>query len=308
MNRKTAMQPGVHQSNIHNQPHGGRRAVVLVGHGSVRAGSGAAMFRLAERARAAGMAPIVAAGFLNYRRPTFAEVLAGCVADGATEVIVQPYFLVNGKYVRDDVARLIEAGRQAHPGVLLQSAAPFGDHPALARLVLQRALEADYLAANPHITTLGTPRPLDDGAGWRPLHTRQRTGLLIMAHGSPDPHANASIQQVARRARAAGRYAATTICFLDLNKPSIPAAIDRMFERGITHVIAVPYFLHLGSHVAEDLPALIETARAHHPARTILLAEHLGYDRLLLAVIADRVAEVAAPLRRPPAVPVAAAQ
>ena len=234
------------------------RAVILVGHGSVRAGSGAAMFRLAERARAEGMAPVVAAGFLNYRRPTFAEALASCVAEGATDVIVQPYFLVSGKYVREDVARLVETGRQAHPEVLLRVAAPFGDHPALARLVLQRALEAACLVANPHIAKLGAPRQLEDGAGRRPLHARERTGLLIMAHGSPDPRANAPIYQVARRVRNAGRYAATAVCFLDLNEPSIPEAIDAMAARGIAHILAVPYFLHHGSHVAHDLPALIE--------------------------------------------------
>jgi sirohydrochlorin cobaltochelatase len=252
------------------------------------------MFRLAARARAAGLAPVVAAGFLNYRRPTFAEALASCVATGAKNAIVQPYFLVSGKYVRDDVARLMETGRQAHPEVSLRVAAPFGDHPALARLVLQRALEADYLAATPHITKLGAPRPLDDGAGWRPLHTRERTGLLIMAHGSPDPRANAPIYRVARRIRDARRYAAATVCFLDLNKPSIPEAIHALAARGIAHVVAVPFFLHLGSHVAHDLPALIEEARGRHAGSTIILAEHLGYDRLLLAVIADRVAEAAA--------------
>jgi sirohydrochlorin ferrochelatase len=267
------------------------RAVVLVGHGSVRAGAGAAMIRLAERLRAARLAPIVGAGFLNYRRPTFAESLARCVAEGATEVVVQPYFLVPGKYVRDDVERLVVAGRQAHPGVELTVARPFGDHPALAALLLKRALEADYLAAHPHIRHLGQPRALGDGAGWQPLHRLHRTGLLILAHGSPDRKSNASIYGIARRVRATGRYAAVSVCFLGLNKPSIPTAIDQLIARGIRHIVAAPYFLHLGSHVAEDLPLVIGAGRARNPHATILLAEHLAYDRLLLTVIADRVAE-----------------
>jgi len=270
------------------------RAVMLIGHGSLRSGAGAAMIRLAERTQAARVAPIVSAGFLNYSQPTFDETLARCVESGASDVIIQPYFLVPGKFVREDLARLADAGRLAHPGLSIQVAQPFGDHPALARLLLKRALEADYLAANPHIIHQRLPQPLEDGAGWRPLHRLQRTGLLIMAHGSPHPESNAPIYAIAERVRACGRYAAVTICFMDLNQPSIPDAIDDMTGRGIKHIIATPYFLQLGNHVNDDLPAIIAAARIRHSASTILLTEHLAYDRLLVSVIADRVAEVQA--------------
>ncbi len=270
------------------------RAVMLIGHGSLRSGAGAAMIRLAERTQAARVAPIVSAGFLNYSQPTFDETLARCVESGASDVIIQPYFLVPGKFVREDLARLADAGRLAHPGLSIQVAQPFGDHPALARLLLKRALEADYLAANPHIIHQRLPQPLEDGAGWRPLHRLQRTGLLIMAHGSPHPESNAPIYAIAERVRACGRYAAVTICFMDLNQPSIPDAIDNMSGRGIKHIIATPYFLQLGNHVNDDLPAIIAAARIRHSASTILLTEHLAYDRLLVSVIADRVAEAQA--------------
>jgi len=268
--------------------------VMLIGHGSVRSGAGAAMIRLAERAHAAKVAPIVSAGFLNYSRPSFDETLAGCVESGASEVIIQPYFLIPGKYVREDLARLAEAGRRAFPGLPIQIAQPFGDHPALARLLLKRALEADYLAANQHTIHQRLPRPIDDEPAWRPLHTLHRTGLLIMAHGSPDADANAAIYAIARRVRASDCYAAVSVCFMDLNKPRISDAIDDMIDCGIRHLVTAPFFLQLGNHVKDDLPAIIAAARARHPAATILLAEHLAYDRLLVSVIADRVAEVLA--------------
>src|SRR5688572_2943158 len=92
----------------YNDQRAQKRAVLLVGHGSLRPDAGAAMVRVAEHAQAVGVAPIVCAGFLNYSQPTFGEVLARCVASGASELIVQPYFLVPGKFVRDDLARLAE--------------------------------------------------------------------------------------------------------------------------------------------------------------------------------------------------------
>src|SRR5207249_4127788 len=91
------------------------RAVLLIGHGSLRPGSGAAMIRLAARARAAGVAPIVEAGFLNYSRPRFAQALARCAAKGAAEVVVQPYFLIPGKFVQEDLPRVVRAIQPTRP-------------------------------------------------------------------------------------------------------------------------------------------------------------------------------------------------
>jgi len=267
------------------------RAVVLVGHGSLRSGAGEAMMRLARDAQAHSLAPIVTAGFLNYSRPTFAEALERVVAAGAAEVVVQPYFLAPGKFASKDVPRLLEADAAAHPKTTLRLAAPFGDHPALAQLVLQRALEADYLDAHPGVERQRHGHSLYEDRQWRPSYIRVPTGLTLMAHGSPDDRSNAPIRQVAERIRASGRYAAVTTCFLDLNEPRIGDAIDAQFAAGVEQIVAVPYFLQLGNHVKDDLPAAIESARARHPRRRILLSEHLAYDRLLLAVIADRVAE-----------------
>ncbi len=246
------------------------RAILLVGHGSLRTGSGAAMIRLAARARAAGVAPIAGAGFLNYSRPTFAEALARCVAQGAAEVVVQPYFLVPGKFVRVDLPRVLKTSQAAHPTVVLRLAEPFGDHPALAELALKRAAEADDSTIK---------------------RLTERTGLLLMAHGSPDPRSNQPIEAVAERVRAAGSYAHVTVCFMELNQPSVADAIDALAAQGVRRLIAVPYFLQLGGHVVEDLPAIVAEARARHPATPIALAGHLAYDPLLLSVIADRVAE-----------------
>ncbi|MEM8535449.1 MAG: sirohydrochlorin chelatase [Chloroflexota bacterium] len=241
------------------------QAVILVGHGSLRSASGAAMIRLAARAQEAGIAPIVRAGFLNYSQPTFADVLERCVTAGATEVGVQPYFLIPGKFVREDIPQLVTTGQIAHPSVTLRLAEPFGDHPSLAELVLKRAL-----------------------AHTNAYHDVTKTALLLMAHGSPDPRANDPIHTIAEQLKNTTHFADVTVCYLGLNDPLIGIAIDTLVAQGFDNIIAVPYFLHVGGHVAEDLPTIIDAACAQHPQITITRAEHLGYDHLLLTVIADR--------------------
>ena len=146
-------------------------------------------------------------------------------------------------------------------------AAPFGDHPALAELVLQRAAEAD------------------------PARAYATTGLLLLAHGSPDPAANQPTERLVQRIRATTDYATVGLSFLGLNAPLIGDAIDDFSRQGISTLIVMPYFLQYGDHVAEDIPAALAAAHANHPALQIVLARYLGYDPQLVAVIADRAAQ-----------------
>lgn len=242
------------------------RAIVLIGHGSLRGGSGASMIRLAARLREAGVAPLTAAGFLNYSRPSFGEALGSVVARGAREVAVQPYFLVPGKFVGVDVPRAVAAAQGQHPAIRVALAPPLGDHLALSELLVKRARAACPPAAG------------------------VRDGLLVVAHGSPDPSANRPVYAVAGRIGRQHGFAAVMVGFLGLNEPLIGPALDRIVADGMQRIVVAPYFLQLGGHVADDLPAAVAEARTRHRRAPIVLSEHLGYDPLLAAVIADRVA------------------
>jgi sirohydrochlorin ferrochelatase len=239
------------------------RALVLVGHGSLRKASGAAMIRLAALARETGLSPIATAGFLNFSKPTFADAVARCVRKGATDLLVQPYFLIPGYYVSEALPKLVAEAQRRHPTLMIRVAEAFGYHPALVDLVQDRVMKA-------------TSHP----AG---------AALLLMAHGTPTPEANAPIEAVAQTLRKQGSYAEVVLSYMEINKPSIPEAIQRLTEQNYTRIIAVPYFLQLGGHVAEDLPREIDEARAKHPQAQIMLTDYLSYDPLILNVIKDRV-------------------
>ena len=58
--------------------------------------------------------------------------------------------------------------------------------------------------------------------------------------------------------------------------------------------MALPYFLHRGRHLRQDLPAILAAARRRHPEITLLEASHLDYDLRLADVIADRLSELPA--------------
>lgn len=236
-------------------------ALLLVGHGSLRAGSGAAMIRIAARLRERGAAPLVAASFLNYSRPTLAETLQRLTMRGATAVTVLPYFLAPGHFTRVALPRMLEALRAAHPALHLAQAEPLGAHPALANLVQRRAYEAGADAT---------------------------TALLLAAHGSPDPSANAPILEVARQLATRHTFSAVGVCYLGLNEPSIPNAIAALVAKGLQRLVVAPYLLQFGGHVAADMPEVVAATRVAHPQAEIRLAAHLGYDPLLVEVLLAR--------------------
>jgi sirohydrochlorin ferrochelatase len=237
------------------------KGIVVVGHGSLTTASGAAMIRLAARLRQRFRMPAVEAGFLNFSRPTLAQAVANAVERGAMRITIQPYFLIAGKYVQEDLPQMVLRLRRIYPGHPIDVAPCLGDHPLLIDIAQDRIRAAD--------THQGP------------------TGVLLLAHGSPYPEANRPVQKTAQALESRTGYPAIT-AFLDCNLPTVEQAMELLIAREVRQIIVLPYFLQFGRHVREDVPALLATGRANHPGITVTQAPHIGYDLRLVSVIADR--------------------
>jgi sirohydrochlorin ferrochelatase len=146
-------------------------AVILFSHGSLLCGSGEALLAHAARLRARGVAPVVAVGYLNYSEPPFAATVADVVRQGATRVLVTPYFLVPGKFVRVDLPQAVGAAQAAYPDVEFVVAEAIGYDERLADTLIESARAAsgpatwrddlkrasDHCRANPACPLYATP-------------------------------------------------------------------------------------------------------------------------------------------------------
>jgi sirohydrochlorin ferrochelatase len=146
-------------------------AVILFSHGSLLCGSGEALDAHAERLRAQGLAPFVEVGYLNYSTPLFIETVARCVAMGAERILVTPYFLVPGYFVKVDLPKAVAAAQAAFPQVTFVVAEAIGFDEALADALIESAFEAvpasewrrdlqrasQYCRANPQCPLYGSP-------------------------------------------------------------------------------------------------------------------------------------------------------
>lgn len=114
------------------------------------------------------------------------------------------------------------------------------------------------------------------------------TALLVMVHGSPRPVANEDMFRVVEEVKRRGAFDRVEVGFMECNEPTIPDVIDTCVWNGAGRIIAVPYFLHTGTHVAEDLPTLLEEAQARHPQVHFQMGRYLGASPILTAILAAR--------------------
>lgn len=154
-------------------------AVILFSHGSLLCGAEQALQAHAERLRRQGLASMVRIGFLNYTEPLFLQTVAECVAQGVTRILVVPYFLVPGYFVRVDLPRLLDEARTRFPKVTFTVTEAIGYDERLADALIAsaqvaRPLEqrqdaweqvAAFCRRNPECPLFATPQCPATGSG-----------------------------------------------------------------------------------------------------------------------------------------------
>jgi sirohydrochlorin ferrochelatase len=113
-------------------------AILLVDHGSRRAEANLVLERVAELLRRRAPARIVRVAHMDLAEPTVQDGVDACVAAGAREIVIHPYFLTPGDHVTRDIPALAEVAARRHPGVSVRVSEPLGVHEALVDAILDR--------------------------------------------------------------------------------------------------------------------------------------------------------------------------
>lgn len=111
---------------------------------------------------------------------------------------------------------------------------------------------------------------------------------LLIAHGSRRPEANADLVALAEHVRATHQFDVVEIAYLELADPNIPAGAAKCVERGATDVRMLPYFLSMGTHVADDLEGYRREFTERYPKVTFSLCRPLGVHPKIVEVVLER--------------------
>lgn len=111
--------------------------------------------------------------------------------------------------------------------------------------------------------------------------------LLIIAHGSRRAASNDEVRRLAEHVRAQPEqaYSHVEAAFLELAEPGIEDGLAALAEKGETEIVAFPYFLAAGTHVAQDIPKAIAGFSAAYPMVKVRVTPHLGASASLPATI-----------------------
>ncbi|MCS6827707.1 MAG: sirohydrochlorin chelatase [Caldilinea sp.] len=113
------------------------------------------------------------------------------------------------------------------------------------------------------------------------------TALILIGHGSREPEGVREFLQLARTVQT--RIAAKLFpCFLEFHDPPIAEAVRRCVEEGHRQVVVLPLFLGPANHQKNDIPALLNWARAQWSEVEFRYAAPLGVQYALLRTLDDR--------------------
>lgn len=90
---------------------------------------------------------VVRPAYLEINEPSIPDAIDAAVADGASRVVLVPYFLHAGNHTRRDIPALMAEAADRHPTVTFILAAHLGPDPRLVGILADRARAAGEATA-----------------------------------------------------------------------------------------------------------------------------------------------------------------
>ena len=115
-----------------------KRALLLIDHGSTRDDANELLPKVARMVKEMSDFEIVCYAHMEVAEPTIQQGFDACVAAGANEVIVHPYFLGPGRHSISDIPRLVAEAAAKYSGVSYRLTEPLGLDPKIGELILKR--------------------------------------------------------------------------------------------------------------------------------------------------------------------------
>jgi uroporphyrin-III C-methyltransferase len=145
------------------------------------------------------------------------------------------------------------------------------------------------------------------------MPNQERTGILVVGHGSRRQEANDDVRDVAQKIAEIGGFELVEPAFLEIEQPDVAAGFKRLVERGALQVTVHPYFLSPGRHTRGDLPRQVGDVAASFPGVRYEITEPLSAHPLVIEASIERIREserrsVLGPQASSPALPIHASR
>jgi sirohydrochlorin ferrochelatase len=119
------------------------KALILIAHGSRREQSNQEVFTLIENIKGIGLKgyDIYHASFLEIAKPGLLDSIESCVNEGASSIVLLPYFLNSGNHVVKDVPHIVSQVKLKYPSLDIQVTTHIGVSSLMIDLIISLAEE-----------------------------------------------------------------------------------------------------------------------------------------------------------------------
>lgn len=229
-----------------------RTALILAGHGShISPETAAIVWQQVDKLRQRHAADEITAAFWK-EAPSFHQVIGTLTAD---DITIVPLFTAQGYFTQTVIPAemLLSSALTEHDGRTIRYGKTLSEHPYLSRIVRQRITDAMR----------------EHGA------EREKTAVVLIGHGTRrNPESRSATRAQAEQVQDMARE--TLAVFLD-DTPAIP---DIYTLTSAPTIIAVPFFLALGSHTTIDVPGELGlppgATHAHINGRDVIYTPPVG--------------------------------
>ncbi|WP_353570359.1 CbiX/SirB N-terminal domain-containing protein [Candidatus Albibeggiatoa sp. nov. BB20] len=113
-------------------------SLLIVAHGSRRPKSNLEVQQLTQiiREKACSKYLSIAHAFLELAEPSIGDAIDQCVRQGATDILLLPYFLSAGRHVQQDIPEEVAAKQTQYPQIKINIMAYLGASEAIPEMML----------------------------------------------------------------------------------------------------------------------------------------------------------------------------
>lgn len=93
------------------------------------------------------------------------------------------------------------------------------------------------------------------------------TAIILLAHGSRDPHWIAPFTQMLANVREQSPQNRVEMAYLEMAEPSLEKKIEELADAGFRQLEIIPLFFAAGKHLRKDVPLEVERMQARFQER-----------------------------------------
>lgn len=245
-----------------------RKALLIIDRGSRELEVQDELFKIANDAKEKGGYIYSNFCFLEVIPPYIEEGIRNCIQENVDLITVMPYFLYPGMKLKDAVRKTAAISKEK--GIKLVITKPLCYSEVLKFVIMDR------------LTKLKSDNDIEI--------KDNECDVLVIGHGSSDRRATEAFIFTINAIKHSYRY--VDYCFLELARPTIQDGINCIIKKNPRILLIMPYFLHKGIHIKQDVINELKNALKGHSFSNIFIADHIGVDDKMVNLILHRANEV----------------